>query len=135
MSKPFLLPDPEPRRFNLSRWAIQHGSLTRFFVVLILAAGALSLFSMGQKENPDFTFRVMVIQTAWPGASTEEMQSQIVDKIERKVQEAPHLHFVRSYSRPGNSVIFVNFEGDAPGGGNGLRSGCDRRGVTAGCRP
>jgi multidrug efflux pump subunit AcrB len=115
MSKAFILPDPTLRRFNLSRWAIQHGSLTRFLVVLILAAGALSLFSMGQKEDPDFTFRVMVVQTSWPGASVEELQSQVVDKIERKVQEAPHLDFVRSYTRPGNSVIFVNFKGEARG--------------------
>ncbi len=115
MSKPFLLPNSSPRVFNLSRWAIQHASLTRFFVVLILAAGALSLFSMGQKEDPDFTFRVMVIQTTWPGASTEEMQSQVVDKIERKAQEAPHLDFIRSYARPGNAVIFVNFKGEARG--------------------
>ncbi len=116
MSKPFVLPPQQPpRRFNLSRWAIHHGSLTRFLVVLILAAGALSLFSMGQKEDPDFTFRVMVIQVAWPGASVQEMQDQVVDKIERKVQEAPHLDYVRSYTRPGSAVIFVNFEGSARG--------------------
>ncbi len=115
MSKPFPLPAQPPRKFNLSRWAIQHGSLTRFLVVLILAAGALSLFSMGQKEDPDFTFRVMVIQTSWPGASTQEMQDQVVDKIERKVQEAPHLDFVRSYTRPGSAVTFVNFKGSARG--------------------
>ncbi len=115
MSKPFIMPGPRSRGFNLSSWAIRHGSLTRFLVVLILAAGALSLFSMGQKEDPDFTFRLMVIQTAWPGASTEEMQNQVVDKIERKVQETPHLDFVRSYTRPGHAVIFVNIKGEARG--------------------
>ncbi|WP_088348889.1 MULTISPECIES: efflux RND transporter permease subunit [Rhodomicrobium] len=115
MSKPFKLPEQPQRGFNLSRWAIQHASLTRFLVVLILAAGGLSLFSMGQKEDPDFTFRVMVIQVQWPGASTEEMQSQVVDKIERKAQEAPHLDFVRSYTRPGSAVVFVNFRGEARG--------------------
>jgi multidrug efflux pump subunit AcrB len=115
MSKPIPFPGKQPRGFNFSRWAIQHGSLTRFLVVLILAAGAFSLFSMGQKEDPDFTFRLMVIQTAWPGASTEEMQSQVVDKIERKVQETPHLDYVRSYARAGNAVIFVNIKGEARG--------------------
>jgi len=116
MTKHFPMQDPgRSGGFNLSRWAIQHASLTRFLVVLILAAGALSLFSMGQKEDPDFTFRTMIIQTAWPGASTQEMQDQVVDKIERKVQETPHLDFARSYARPGNSIIFVNFEGDAYG--------------------
>ena len=83
MSKPFIPPGQRPSRFNLSRWAIQHGSLTRFLVVLILAAGGLSLISMGQKEDPAFTFRVMVIQVVWPGASTHEMQAQVVDKIEK----------------------------------------------------
>ncbi len=116
MSKWMKLPEQQPQRgFNLSRWAIRHASLTRFLVVLILAAGAMSLFSMGQKEDPDFTFRVMVVQVVWPGASTEDMQSQVVDKIERKVQETPHLDFVRSYTRPGNAVIFVNIKGAARG--------------------
>src|SRR6185436_4730025 len=115
MSKWMKLPEPPPQGFNLSRWAIQHASLTRFLVVLILAAGALSLFSMGQKEDPDFTFRLMVVQVAWPGSSTEDMQSQVVDKIERKVQETPHLDYVRSYTRPGNAVIFANIKGAARG--------------------
>jgi multidrug efflux pump subunit AcrB len=117
MSKPFILPGQpqQPSRFNLSRWAIRHASLTRFLVVLILAAGGLSLFSMGQKEDPDFTFRVMVIQVAWPGASVHNMEAQVVDKIERKVQEAPHLDYVRSYTRPGSATIFVNFQGEARG--------------------
>ena len=109
------LPEHEMRGFNLSRWAIAHTSLTRFLVVLILAAGSFALFSMGQKEDPDFTFRLMVVQAAWPGASVEEMQSQVVDKIERKVQETPHLDYVRSYTRPGNAVIFVNIKGEARG--------------------
>jgi multidrug efflux pump subunit AcrB len=116
MTQHFPMPEPRPSGgFNLSRWAIQHGSLTRFLVVLILAAGALSLFSMGQKEDPDFTFRLMVIQTAWPGASAHEMQDQVVDKIERKLQETPHLDFIRSYTRPGSAVTFVNIKGEARG--------------------
>lgn len=115
MSKWMKLPEQPPRGFNLSRWAIQHASLTRFLVVLILAAGAFSLLNMGQKEDPDFTFRLMVVQVAWPGASTEDMQSQVVDKIERKLQETPQLDFVRSYTRAGSAVIFVNIKGAARG--------------------
>jgi multidrug efflux pump subunit AcrB len=115
VSGPGQSPEPPRGGFNLSSWAIAHASLTRFLVVLILAAGAMSLLSMGQKEDPDFTFRLMVIQTAWPGASTHEMQDQVVDKIERKVQETPHLDYVRSYTRPGSSVTFVNIKGAARG--------------------
>src|SRR6195256_1179835 len=97
--------------FNLSRWAIHHGSFTAFLLVLLLAAGAFSLLRIGQKEDPDFTFRVMVVQVLWPGATTEEMQDQVVDKIERKLQETPGLEFLRSYTRPGFGNIFVNLKG------------------------
>ena len=89
------------RGFNLSRWAISHGSFTAFLLVLLLAAGAFSLWRIGQKEDPDFTFRVMVVQVLWPGSTAEEMQDQVVDKIERKLQETPGLDFLRSYTRPG----------------------------------
>src|SRR5215470_3527268 len=103
------------RGFNLSRWAISHGSFTAFLLVLLLAAGAFALLHIGQKEDPDFTFRVMVVQVMWPGATTEEMQDQVTDKIERKLQETPGLDFLRSYTRPGFVNIFVNLKGAVRG--------------------
>ena len=104
-----------PTSFNLSAWAISHGGLTAFVLVLLLAAGAYSLLHIGQKEDPDFTFRVMVVQVLWPGASVAEMQEQVVDKVERKLQETPSLDFIRSYTRPGFANIFVNLKGSARG--------------------
>jgi multidrug efflux pump subunit AcrB len=101
--------------FNLSRWAIEHGSFTAFLLVLLLAAGGFALSTIGQKEDPDFTFRVMVVAVLWPGATTEEMQDQVVDKIERKLQETPGLEFLRSYTRPGSASIFVNLKGSVRG--------------------
>jgi multidrug efflux pump subunit AcrB len=101
--------------FNLSRWAISHGGFTAFLLVLLLAAGAFSLARIGQKEDPDFTFRVMVVQVQWPGATSQEMQDQVVDKIERKLQETPGLDFLRSYTRPGFANIFVNLKGAVRG--------------------
>ena len=97
--------------FNLSRWAIRHGSMAWFLLGLVLITGALGLFRMGQKEDPDFTFRTMVVQTSWPGASIEDMQDQVVNKIERKLQETPHLDYVRSTVRPGSAIITVNIDG------------------------
>src|SRR6516162_4670388 len=105
----------EAQGFNLSRWAIEHGSFTAFLLVLLLAAGGFALSNIGQKEDPDFTFRVMVVAVIWPGATTEEMQDQVVDKIERKLQEAPGLEFLRSYTRPGSASIFVNLKGSVRG--------------------
>jgi multidrug efflux pump subunit AcrB len=109
------IPDRSSKGFNLSRWAIDHGRFTAFLLVLLLAAGCLSFLRIGQKEDPDFTFRVMVVQVMWPGATVEEMQDQVVDKIERKLQETPGLDFIRSYTRSGFANIFVNLKGSVRG--------------------
>ncbi len=98
--------------FNLSRWAIGHPSIARFLFGLILITGVLGLMRMGQKEDPDFTFRVMVVQAIWPGASIQDMEDQVVNKIERKLQETPHLDFVRSYTRAGSAIITLQVKGD-----------------------
>lgn len=101
--------------FNLSSWAINHSSLTRFLLLLIMATGIFALVNLGQKEDPDFTFRTMVVQVLWPGASVREIQDQVVDKIERKIQEAPGLDYVQSYAHAGSAVIFVNLRGEFRG--------------------
>ncbi|WP_442967503.1 efflux RND transporter permease subunit [Rhizobium sp. BR 362] len=102
----------EKKRFNLSRWAIAHPSIARFLFALIIIAGAFGLTHMGQKEDPDFTFRVMVVQTIWPGASLQDMEDQVVNKIERKLQETPHLDWVKSYTRAGFAITTVQIKGD-----------------------
>ncbi|EJJ27807.1 efflux RND transporter permease subunit [Rhizobium sp. CF142] len=102
----------EKRPFNLSRWAIGHPSIARFLFGLILITGVLGLTRMGQKEDPDFTFRVMVVQAIWPGASLQDMEDQVTNKIERKLQETPHLDWVKSYTRAGSTIITVQVKGD-----------------------
>ncbi|MDH4988502.1 efflux RND transporter permease subunit [Aminobacter anthyllidis] len=102
----------DKKPFNLSRWAIGHPSIARFLFGLIIITGALGLMRMGQSEDPEFTFRVMVVQAVWPGASIEEMQDQVVNKIERKLQETPHLDWVKSYTRAGSAIITVQVKGD-----------------------
>ena len=98
--------------FNLSRWAILNPSVSRFLMAVIFIAGAFGLINIGQKEDPDFTFRVMIVQAIWPGASLQDMQDQVVNKIERKLQETPHLDYVKSFTRAGSAVIQVNIKGD-----------------------
>ncbi|MDR6667595.1 efflux RND transporter permease subunit [Rhizobium sp. 1399] len=102
----------EKRPFNLSRWAIGHPGIARFLFGLILITGVLGLTRMGQKEDPDFTFRVMVVQALWPGASLQDMEDQVTNKIERKLQETPHLDWVKSYTRAGSTIITVQVKGD-----------------------
>src|SRR5262249_53341394 len=92
-----------------------HGGFATFLIVLLLAAGGDAFATLGQKEDPDFTFRLMVVNVLWPGASVEEMQEQVVDKIERKLQETPGLEFLPSYTRAGTATIFVNLRGNVRG--------------------
>ncbi|MBY5356620.1 efflux RND transporter permease subunit [Rhizobium leguminosarum] len=102
----------EKRPFNLSRWAIGHPSIARFLFGLIIVTGVLGLMRMGQREDPEFTFRVMVVQAIWPGASIQEMEDQVVNKIERKLQETPHIDWVKSYTRAGSAIITLQVKGD-----------------------
>jgi len=99
-----------PSRGNLSRWAIEHPALVRFFIVLILLVGARSYFELGQAEDPPFTFKTMLIQAQWPGASTQEVSEQLTERIEKKLQELPELDFVASYAKPGETALFVNIK-------------------------
>ena len=95
------------RRFNLSEWALAHQALVLYFMVILAFVGVGSYLRLGQAEDPDFTFKLMVVRTLWPGASAEEVERQLTDKLERKLQETPRLDFLRSYSKPGESVVFV----------------------------
>ncbi len=95
------------RRFNLSEWALSHQSLVLYFMLVLAFVGVGSYMRLGQAEDPDFTFKLMVVRSIWPGASAEEVERQLTDKIEKKLQETPRLDFLRSYSKPGESVVFV----------------------------
>jgi multidrug efflux pump len=100
--------------FNLSEWALKHRSITGFFMVLVLLGGMVAYFQLGQREDPAFTFRVMVVKTFYPGATAQETEQQVTDRLEKKIQELPNLDFIRSYSKPGESVIFVTPREDTP---------------------
>ncbi len=102
------------RRFNISAWALEHAALTRYFMVLLLLAGLWSYFQMGQNEDPAFTFRVMVVRASLPGATALQVEEQLTDRIERKLQETPWLDKLRSYSKPGEALVLVTLKGAVP---------------------
>jgi multidrug efflux pump len=102
-------------QFNLSTWALRHRSLVLYAVLVTAIAGAWSYTRLGQSEDPPFTFKAMVVSTQWPGATAEEVERQVTDRIERKLQELSHrLEFTRSYSKPGESFVFVMMSDSAP---------------------
>jgi multidrug efflux pump len=95
------------KSFNLSQWALEHRAFTGFMTVLILLGGLFAYFMLEQREDPKFTFRLMVVRTLYPGATAREVEQQVTDKLEKKFQELPSLDYLRSYSKPGESVIFI----------------------------
>ena len=101
-------------RFNISRWALEHPALTRYLMVVMLLLGTAAYFQLGQDEDPPFTFRAMVVQAFWPGASAQQMAEQVTDKIEKTLQEVPHSDKIRSYTKPGESLTILQLKDSAP---------------------
>ncbi|TLM79840.1 efflux RND transporter permease subunit [Microbulbifer harenosus] len=95
-------------RFNLSEWALNNRPLVLYAMLMLGLMGALSYTQLGQSEDPPFTFKVMVVNTLWPGASAEEVSRQITERIEKKLMETGEYDRITSFSRPGQSqVMFV----------------------------
>jgi multidrug efflux pump len=101
-------------RFNVSEWALNHRSLVVYLMIVATAAGLLSYSRLGRNEDPAFTFRTMVVQAAWPGATLDDTLDQVTDRLERTLKETPNLDFLRSFSRAGLTTIFVNLKGSTP---------------------
>ncbi|QIO34823.1 efflux RND transporter permease subunit [Bradyrhizobium sp. 1(2017)] len=98
---------------NLSDWALRHRSLVVYMMIVAVVAGVLSYYRLGRNEDPAFIIKTMVVQAAWPGASVEETMKQVTERLERQLQETPHLDFLRSFTRAGVTTIFVNLQGSA----------------------
>jgi multidrug efflux pump len=101
-------------RFNLSELALENRSLLLFAMIALAVFGVLAYGKLGQSEDPPFTFKAMVIRTNWAGADAREVEQQITDKIEKKLQEVPHVEAIRSYSKPGESLVFFTLKDSAP---------------------
>src|ERR1700754_569822 len=99
---------------NLSELALKHSTLTLFFMLVLVAAGIFAYFSLGRAEDPPFTIKQMVVSAAWPGATAREVEQQVTDKIETKLQELPYFYNVTSYTKPGETVIYVSLRDDPP---------------------
>jgi multidrug efflux pump subunit AcrB len=101
-------------RFNISRWALEHPALTRYLMVVLMVLGVAAYFQLGQDEDPPFTFRAMVIQAFWPGASAQQMAEQVSDKIEKSLQSVPYADKIRTYTKAGESLTILQFKDSSP---------------------
>jgi multidrug efflux pump len=95
------------REFNLSEWALRHRSMVLFLMLALLVAGVTSYFRLGRSEDPEFVIKVMFVRSFWPGATTREVEQQVTDRIEKKLQEVPYVDVLKSYSKPGESMVFL----------------------------
>ncbi|MFY8017247.1 MAG: efflux RND transporter permease subunit, partial [Inhella sp.] len=97
-------------KFNISRWALEHPSLTRYLMVVLLLVGFAAYFQLGQDEDPPFTFRAMVVQVYWPGATAKQMADQVTDKVEKTLQDVPYADRIRSFTKPGESLTIFQLK-------------------------
>ena len=97
--------------FNLSAWAIAHRSVVTFLMLVLVVIGIASYLRLGRNEDPTFTIKTMVVQAQWPGATLEETLLQVTERLERKLQETPHLDYLKSYTKAGQSTVFVYLKG------------------------
>ena len=95
------------KKFNLSEWALKHQSFVWYLMFVSVLAGIFSYMNLGRAEDPSFAIKTMVIQTRWPGATVDETMLQVTDRIEKKLEELDSLDYVQSYTRPGESTVFV----------------------------
>jgi len=99
---------------NLSALAVRERSVTLFFLILSIIAGLYAFNSLGRAEDPPFTVRVMVVSVAWPGATPEELQTQVVDRLEKRIQEVDYFLKLETTIRPGRADMLVEFEDFSP---------------------
>jgi multidrug efflux pump len=102
------------QRGNLTALALGQRELSWFFIALIGIAGLMAYFQLGQREDPDFTFRGMVVRTMWPGATTQQVDEQVTQRIVKKLQEVPYYLEAYSYSRSGESIIILELQDNTP---------------------
>ena len=102
------------KRFNLSAWAVSHPALVLFLIVALGVAGFFSYQKLGRAEDPFFTVKVVNVSAMWPGATAKEIQEQVADPIEKKLQELPYFEKVQTYSKPGFTAMQVTFKDSTP---------------------
>src|ERR1700736_1690530 len=102
------------QRFNLSAWAVGHQALMMFLIAMLGLAGLLSYRGLGRAEDPSFTIKVVIVSATWPGASAADMQDQVADPIEKKLQELPYIDKVTTYTKPSFTAMQVAFKDNTP---------------------
>jgi multidrug efflux pump subunit AcrB len=103
-------------RWNISAYAVKERSLTLYFILVVAIAGLYAFLHMGRAEDPSFSVNTMVVSATWPGATSIEMQSQVADPLEKKLEEIQYFSRVETKSRPGRVDMLITFAENTPHG-------------------
>jgi multidrug efflux pump subunit AcrB len=103
-----------PGRFNLSALAVRERAVTLFFLIAIILAGTFAFLRLGRAEDPSFTIKVMTIVTAWPGATAQEMQDQVAEPLEKRMQELKWYDRSETFTRPGLAFTTLTLKDTTP---------------------
>lgn len=101
-------------RFNLSALAVRERSVTLFLIVLVTIAGIYAFFGLGRAEDPPFTVKQMTVITVWPGATAQEIQDQVAEPLEKRLQELKWYDRTETYTRPGMAFITLSLQDKTP---------------------
>ncbi|EMM6513882.1 efflux RND transporter permease subunit [Enterobacter ludwigii] len=101
-------------RFNLSALAVRERSVTLFLIILVTLAGIFSFFGLGRAEDPPFTVKQMTVITVWPGATAQEIQDQVAEPLEKRLQELKWYDRTETYTRPGMAFITLSLQDKTP---------------------
>ena len=101
-------------RFNLSALAVRERSVTLFLIILVTIAGILSFFGLGRAEDPPFTVKQMTAIAVWPGATAQEIQDQVAEPLEKRLQELKWYDRTETYTRPGMAFITLSLQDNTP---------------------
>lgn len=100
--------------FNLSSLAVRERAITLFLIIAITAAGAFSFLKLGRAEDPSFTIKVLTVVTAWPGATAQEMQDQVAEPLEKRLQELKWYDRAETFTRPGLAFTTLTLRDNTP---------------------
>ncbi|MCK6930243.1 efflux RND transporter permease subunit [Enterobacter roggenkampii] len=101
-------------RFNLSALAVRERSVTLFLIVLVTIAGIYAFFGLGRAEDPPFTVKQMTAIAVWPGATAQEIQDQVAEPLEKRLQELKWYDRTETYTRPGMAYITLSLQDKTP---------------------
>jgi multidrug efflux pump len=102
------------KNINLSAWSLEHPSMVLYLIIVLMVAGATSYLKLGRAEDPDFVFKVMIVRTLWPGATAQQVESELTERIEKKLSETPWVDVMTSASKPGQSLLLLTLKDFTP---------------------